>query len=222
VILSLNGHPAADGSLSIPRVGRPTAEFRLAVSGEEAPIQVGQPVSLRFESGETYQMTAFRAQADGAFWRVGLVGGANRIRTRLNAKFYVGVPAYVILRDILSEVGETPGEINAPDLLPAWPRFARAAGQELQTLLARFNLSWRIEPDGRVWIGREAPQPYPETLEALEAAPQWGRYVFALTPALRPGMSLKADVGGFAVSIGMVGDLVHHIGSQLRTEVYVV
>lgn len=221
-MISLNGHPVADGRLTVPRLGRPSAEFRLAVAQESAPIGVGQPASLRFESGEIYQMTAVRAFGDGAFWRVELVGGADRIRGRLTGKFYVGVPAYVIVRDILSEVGEIPGEITAPDLLPAWPRFARSASQELQALLARFNLAWRIEPDGRVWVGRETdPKPYPETLKALEAIPEWGRYVFTLTPALRPGMSLKANVGGFEAVLG-VGDLVHHIGPELRTEVYVV
>jgi len=77
----------------------------------------------------------------------------------------------------------------------------------------------RVQPDGRVWVGREAWPSYPKRLAPIEFDFARGHFWFPLEPGLQPGVRLEGRAAGADVVFGDIERVVHHIG-QYRTEVF--
>ncbi|WP_337869850.1 hypothetical protein [Meiothermus sp.] len=217
-VLLANNAKVSEGHINLPLTGRLTATLRLAA--DNASASRGEAVVLRFESGETFATTCLDVGRDGGFWRLYVVGGAGKLDMRLRPKFYEGVPARTILLDMLQEVGEAPGSLDAPETFARYTRYGYPAWQELRRVLLLLpERNWRIMPDGGVWVGRETWPMFAEELRASRYDFVQRRHWFPLTPALQPGVRLHGVAGGYEAQFGPVERLTHHIGPVLRTEV---
>lgn len=217
--LQFNQTPVASGLLTIPRVGRPTAELLLA---GDRPPDPGSRALLRFEDGTAYQMTVRQSGLRNGFVEVLLVGGADKMQANLPSKDYQGVPASLVVRDLLIEAGETPGHIDLPTVLVRWVRMAGPAHAALHHVMARLpERAWRILPDGTVWAGAEAWPEGPANAVVADSAPARGWYSLLPLPQLQPGVVLRALIEGEQRTLGRVERVVQQIGAKLRTAVYV-
>ncbi|AWR86257.1 hypothetical protein [Meiothermus taiwanensis] len=217
--LTANGIPVSSGVVTIPRIGRPLAELRL---GEEVPLAPGEAVILRFEDGTTYRTTARRGGPSAGITEVFLVGGYDGLSKILPPKDYEGVPASLVVRDLLTEAGEQPGELDLPTVFVRWARRGGTAAEALKAVMARLpDRAWRVLPDGTTWAGAEPWPQGPEGAVVSEAAPQRGWFSLLPTPALRPGVVLKGLWDGQVRELGRVERVIHQIGAKLRTAIYI-
>ena len=215
-LLTANGIPVAEAYLSLPRVGRGVGSLVLGDSEGPAP---GAAVTLKWESGETLACTCVVAQKVRGWWSLSIVLGAGRLSRVLPSRYYEGIPAATVARDILSEAGEAIGEIDLPGILTRYVRREGAAYQQLSALLAGTDRTWRIRPNGKVWIGLDSyPQEGP--VEVVRAHSEAQRYTLGLSPSLLPGVTLSGHVDGEERPLGRVERVAHRVGKQLRTEVW--
>lgn len=211
--LTANGFAASEGVLTIPRLGRAVGEFLLSVPASDSPIAKGAAVALKFQDGTTYQMAAERVGAERGLVRVLLVGGAGGLSKVLKPKFYEDAPATTVAKDVFTEAGEEPGDLDLPGSLKAWVRREGSAYQALRALLLEYpKRAWRIQPDGKAWIGVETWPVGPE-VRIIEARPARGSILLEASPSLMPALDVPA--------VGKVGRVVHQVGAQIQTEVYV-
>lgn len=216
--LFANDIPVSSGIITIPRIGRPLAELRL---GEEA-LEIGEAVTLRFEDGTTYRTTVRRGGPSAGITEVFLVGGYDGLSKILPPKDYEGVPAALVVRDLLTEAGEQPGELDLPTVFVRWARRGGTAAEALKAVMARLpDRVWRVLPDGTTWAGAEAWPQGPEGAVVADAAPQRGWFSLLPMPALRPGVVLRGLWDGQVRELGRVERVIHQIGAKLRTAVYV-
>lgn len=214
-LLSIKSSKISDGQISLPRTGRWVAALRAT-----EPVPLNEPLEMEFESGERLIATCVAAGRQGGFWSLHLVGGAGRLDRALRPKYYEGVPAYLIIRDLLNEVGEAAGEIDGPEVFLRYTRLGYPAWQELRRVLLLLpERGWRVQPDGRVWVGRELWPTYETHLLAVQYDFAQRHFWFALEPGLQPGVRLEGRAAGADVVFGNVERVVHHIG-QYRTEVF--
>lgn len=217
--LTANSIPVSSGVVTIPRIGRPLAELRL---GEEAALETGQAVTLRFEDGTTYRTTVRRSGPGAGTTEVFLVGGSDGLSKILPPKDYQGVPASLVVRDLLTEAGEQPGELDMPTVFVRWARRGGTAAEALKAVMARLpDRAWRVLPDGTFWAGNETWPQGPDGAVVAEAAPQRGWFSLLPMPALRPGVVLRGFWEGQVREMGRVERVIHQIGAKLRTAVYV-
>ncbi|MDX2122965.1 MAG: hypothetical protein SF070_18135 [Gemmatimonadota bacterium] len=220
-ILTANGVAVAEGTLNVPRTGRPAALLSLATA--LPPAEVGGAVTLRFETGQEFAMTCTRTGPEKGGQQVRVVGGRGKLETVLGPRFYQGIPAQLAILDILNEAGETPGAVDAPELFTAYVRQAKPAWVELHRALDLLpGRVWRVRPDGAVFVGRETDATHPETPEVWEAGFGLGRYILPLSPALRVGERLRARYLGQVRDLGRLERVIHRIGPRSQTEVLCV
>lgn len=216
--LTANGIPVSSGVVTIPRIGRFLAELRL---GEEAALETGQAVTLRFEDGTTYRTTVRRSGPGAGTTEVFAVGGYDGLSKILPPKDYQGVPASLIVRDLLTEAGEQPGELDLPTVFVRWARRGGPAAEALKAVMARLpDRAWRVLPDGTFWAGNETWPQGPDGAVVAEAAPQRGWFSLLPMPALRPGVMLRGFWEGQVREMGRVERVIHQVGAKLRTAVY--
>lgn len=216
--LTANNIPVSSGMITIPRIGRPLAELRL---GEVASLAPGEAVILRFEDGTTYRTTVRRSGPSAGATEVFLVGGYDGLSKNLPAKDYQGVPASLVVRDLLVEAGEQPGELDLPTVFVRWIRRSGPASEALKAVMERLpDRAWRLLPDGTTWAGPDAWPQGPEGAVVAEAAPQRGWFSLLPMPPLQPGVVLKGLWEGQVREIGRVERVIHSIGAMLRTVIY--
>jgi hypothetical protein len=159
VYCTANGIPVVSAKLTFPRIGTWVAD--LLVDTEQ-----GLASSVVLEVGGL--------TLNGSVWRSGVaitrtqarvVGGARGLGATLKPRFYRQVPARIVLNDLLSEAGEKLAPSSDPALLSrtlaAWARFEAPASDCLRALVDdELVASWRVLPDGSVWVGAEQ---WPET-----------------------------------------------------------
>jgi hypothetical protein len=215
-LLEANGIPVVEGVVSVPRTGRAVARVRLVEA--DSPVAQGDAVVLAFESGPRHQMTCERAGPGIGGQRLLLVGGAGKLDQTLKPKSYQGIPAKLAILDVLNEVGERPGQIEANQVLTHYIRLGKPAYIELSRVLGEGQI-WRCNPDGTIYVGLEQSLSYPNTPDVLEGDFSMSRFVLPLTPDLRPPMRLEAMFLGKLTALGRVERVDHHIGGRNRTEV---
>jgi hypothetical protein len=194
----LNLFPILRGVVTLPRQGVWHAD--LVIDADEAPT--GQ-VSLRIGSSLTLVGTVL-PQGSGVFAgevRVRVVGGQGRLGTELPPRWYQGAPRELPLRDLCDEAGErlsttTDATLLAEVLSPGWARVRGTASAALGRLLEGTGASWRILPDGSLWVG---PETWPAAtgmadLVVMDEDRSRGRLVVVSeAPTLLPGQTLRGD-----------------------------
>jgi hypothetical protein len=156
--VTVNGLPAISAELTVPRVGVWYADVSLVRSGEATTL--AGVVTL--EVGNTTWMgTVRRAGENRGIITARIVGGADGLMKEVPARAYQGVPVRLPIEELLSEVGEVISPTSDATILSAvlqqWSRSAGGAGSALRALLEIAGAStWRVLPDGTLWIGSES------------------------------------------------------------------
>lgn len=217
-LLTANDIPVIDAHISLSRVGRGAASLALASSAGPAP---GESVILQFGSGQQMRCTCVMGQRVMGRWHAAAVFGSGKLHNINSSRYYEGIPAATVARDILNECGETPGQIDLPGTLTRYVRQSAPAYQQLAALLDGTNRYWRVQDDGSVWIGVDA---YPNVgpVNVLDANPAASRYLLRLNLEVRPGTALIGVLDGLEWPLGNVERVAHWIGRTLRTEVWCV
>ncbi|MCX7802282.1 MAG: hypothetical protein N2313_04590 [Meiothermus ruber] len=215
-LLEANGIPVIEASLSLPRVGRGVGFLSLAAP--QGP-RSGEPVRLRWQDGTEWFCTALRSGLERGSWRLEAVCGAGGLGRVLSRRYYQGIPAATVAKDILTEAGEEPGEIDLPGTFTHYVRPIGTAWELLMALLAGTNRTWRVDLDGRVWIGVDSYPPQ-GPVPVVRARPEARHYTLPLSPELQPGTTLRGVVGGVEQNLGKIERVTHWVGRELRTEVW--
>lgn len=222
-LLTANGLPVSQAYISLPRVGRGVADLVL-VPGDKTPPRAGALVTLTWQEGQphTFVMTCVSAERSRGWWRMRCEMGAGGLGRILPSRYYEGIPAATVVRDILTEAKEKPGDIDLSGILPRYVRREGPAYQQLAALLAGTDRIWRVTPGGEVWVGVDT---FPPTrpYEVLQARREVRAYVLGLTTELLPGVTLwgYVDKQDEPEELGRVERVVHRVGRELRTEVWV-
>lgn len=153
-VLSANGLGVAKAMIHLPEFGRGWVDLTI---DEAVGFAKSDAVLLEFETGETITCTCSDEWLEQGFSSATLRLGANGFGKRIPQKFYEGIPAATVIGDLLREIGEVPGQINAPQILTQWVREAGAAGHALTALCRAINVPWRVGLDGRTNVTRAAP-----------------------------------------------------------------
>ena len=221
MLLALNAQPVVSALLSVPRLGRAVLSARLA--SDDASIAVGAAASLEFDDGSKRAMTITRAVVERGAWSVNAVAGNDGFHKTLIGRAYQSIPSATLIRDILREIGETSGEIDAPEQRNVWIRRTGSAMQALEMILERLpGRIWRVLPNGQVTVKRERWEMHPNVLNVLEANAGEGTYTVALEQALEPGSSVQLLVDGSRIETVRVERCIHSVEPrEQRTEIQV-
>jgi hypothetical protein len=192
-LINANGLNVLGASIQMPRVGVWTMELDL--DGTDAAKATGA-VTLTVGS-VAWKGTAVEVGAYVGRVHARVLGGAGGFGKATKPKFYAAIPARVVATDLLAEGGETLSATSDASLLgtvlPFWTRPAGTVGEGLETLLEDIGATYRVLPDGTVWVGAET---WPKATAAdvvVEAdVPQDSRIVFSSTePTVLPGTTFK-------------------------------
>ncbi|AZF88276.1 hypothetical protein [Meiothermus phage MMP17] len=216
-LLTANKTPVVSAYISIPRIGRGIGDL---IVDREFGLEAGDKITLAWEDGTQYECTVAVGHSDRGRWRMRVEMGAGRMARNLPSRYYEGIPAATVARDIIVEAGETPGDIDLPGTLLRYVRRAAPAYEQLAALLADTGRYWRIEPDGKVKIGIDS---YPNTapIPIINAYPPARRYQLPLTPSLQTGVSLVGLVDDDIMPLGKVERVAHQVSARwIATEVW--
>jgi hypothetical protein len=152
---TLAGYPILSGSVTLPRQGVWHAD--LVIDADAAP---SGPAALGLGAALTLQGTVQRSGIFAGEVRVRVVGGKGLLQTELSPQWYVGAPVSVPLRDLVEGAGEVLSSTCDTGVLgtvlePGWARLSGEAGVALGQLLEGLGATWRVLPDGSVWVGPE-------------------------------------------------------------------
>ncbi len=123
----------------------------------EAPITGAVAIS---DGTNTWRGTVTRSGVVLGVCSALIVGGAGKLGLPVPAKSYVGVPARLVVQDLLAAAGEQADSVSLTrsplrTVLEHWTRAGdpSTAGQELTSLLEHVGATWRVLPSGAVWMG---------------------------------------------------------------------
>jgi hypothetical protein len=136
-----------------------------------------------------------------------LIGGAGGLPTVLEPKGYSQTTVQAVVTDLLSDCGETLSSMSDTSMLSqqlnSWVRLGVPGWQALSALVQATDGTWRVLPDGTIWLGVDAwPNTSLENFELLGYEPQELRAdIYAENPTLLPG---QAFLGGHVASVDHV------------------
>lgn len=128
-----------------------------------------------------------------------IVGGKGKLGEIPGAKHYVGVPASVIAAAVVADVGEVLAQasLGAAGLrrVPTyWTRAGGTAGEELARIVEDVGETWRVLPNGQVWIGTPTWRPTGAITTELDRRGSNRTRTLALDDlALEPGTTVRGE-----------------------------
>lgn len=157
---ALNGSPILDGRLWLPRSGAWTAELTLPDKTSLAP---GQAVTLTPEAGVALAGTLVGAGSFEDATRVRVVGGGGGLGKRQPPKTFRDLALGSVLSDTLGPAGERLAASSASAVtsyrVRAYVRREQPASATLHYWAADRGATWRVLPDGSVWLGADTFAP---------------------------------------------------------------
>jgi hypothetical protein len=204
-----------EGTVTMPRVGAWTAPLTLDAPETFSLSKLEAPALLASGDGSFSLLgTAIRSSVvDGAL-KVLVVAGNGGLHKPVAARAYRQSPAKIIISSLLAEVGEVLSPTSAPLSDPLdWSGEATVADRALSAIVDHLGLSWRVLPDGTVWVGAETWLPFvDETAAELERDAAVGLVRLAVeVPRALPGRMWDGQ---------QVHTVVHTIGASLQTALY--
>lgn len=153
---NLNGDRVLSGELSLPVMGTWVADVRVDADSTE-PL----PRDVVLALGELELHGAVTSGGSyGGVTTARIVGGKGKLATELPSKFYRDSAARVPIGDALRTAGESLAPSSEGVVLDAWltgwARTAGPASSALMAILVATGGTWRVLPDGAVWVGRNA------------------------------------------------------------------
>lgn len=176
---SLAGKDVLGGTIRVPRTGVWSAH--LETDADDIGAFAG-PLALTLGDGAvTWRCSVVRGSL--AFGKVELwvAGGAAGLARSLPGQSYTNVSAAVPIADIVAGAREqlapsTHRHVLSQELR-AWSRMAGPASSQLDRLVDALGATWRVLPDGTLWVGDEtwpdAPAFDYEVLAEHPAAARW-------------------------------------------------
>lgn len=188
-----NGLTLLLGSIRVPRVGVWVAEIEL--DGDDAS-KVSGAVTIEL-GATTWKGTAIESGAFSGRLKARILGGSAGLRKPTKPKFYASIPARVVVGDLLAEGGETLSSTSDAaklgTILPFWTRPAGTVSEGLENVLDEIGASWRVLPDGTVWIGTETwPNAQVKDVHVESEDPKDSKMVIGSEdPSLVPGTTFQ-------------------------------
>lgn len=190
-VVSLSGSPVIAGSLDLPLVG--TWHLECAIGSSTAPV-VGQRVTL-LVGPVPFVGTVVSADSDsGNRVTVRAVGGAGKLGNVLTAKSYTMTSLDVVLVDALTEAGESRSILSdsQTETLEHWTRTEASLSDVLRQVTERVECSWRVLPDGSVWVGAELWLPVTGSYVLESEEPTRSAFTVAVDSAwVLPGVTFR-------------------------------
>lgn len=154
----VNGRLAIEGEIYEPKRGPWTA--RVEVDADEGNIEGAVTLTL---GTATFVGTARGALEQGRYV-LRIVGGADGLKTELDAKYYYQTSFSVVLDDIERATGEILDVAHSDPLvtsalLPRWARLKGAARIALSSLVSERGAFWRITRAGTILIRKDETWP---------------------------------------------------------------
>lgn len=210
---TLGGIPISEGTLSIPRVGRPIFVGSLADSTGPAKRTQANLVL----GDQTWIGTAqWAAQEVRGWWSVRWVGGMNGIGAGYKGKFYRDVKTNVFLQSFIESIGEQYGgsDINNDAYMKRILIMPGTGAEQLEQALTALTAQvWRIKQDGKLYVIRETFPTITTQSQRVAYDPSIRLLILEEDFAIQPGTVLS----GYA----NIERVTHQIsGKKLRTEVH--
>lgn len=193
-LVRLDGLPVTHARISMPRVGVWHAEVALA----QVEAYVQGRATLQFGPNLSLMGTVRRSgSADGAGVLI-LVGGSGNLWKPARAQAYRQAPLRLPLNDLLTTAEEQLADSAHPEvlqtLLPFWVTVGTPISQCLAELMAKADASWRVLPEGTLWVGNESWPDAPSFNHILltELPIQDAFELYSHEPALLPGQTFRS------------------------------
>ncbi len=222
-LVTINDVPVLSGSIAMPLIGVWTAD-----------VVIDQPDGTGFDAGTRVTISSadgaelvgtVAAGRSGSFLdsvHVRVLGGAGGMSRTAQPRSYASPSAYVrdVLNGLASDSGETlsadiPSSVSAAPL-NAWSVMAVPVSQALVTLINAVSegSSWRLLPDGTLWIGTESWPTASPAVDILSQNPVDGTYDLGVnTVSVIPGVTLE--------NVGQVARVEHQIlPEKIRSRVW--
>lgn len=213
-LVTLNGLPVTEATVSMPRAGVWHAQVALAdptaFSGTRATLQFGPRLAL---TGAVRRSAA----PEGAALLL-LIGGAANLSRLSRPQAYLQAPLRLPLNDLLQVAEEDLAQSSEPEVLNQhlshWVVGATPVGISIAALMAQTDAIWRMLPDGTFWVGIEAWPDAPDFKHlVLRERPLDDALVLQTEePAVLPGQSFRGR------HVSYVEHLMQE--DELRTTVY--
>lgn len=211
-VLSVNGIAVLEGELRHARAGAWVAE--VALDGSQAVA--GKVTVTSFDEQLRLVGTVDRGGVFADTPRARIVGGAGGLEKPVEPQSYVSMPVRVVLEDILRAGGETLSPTSDAGVLRTvlsnWARERTTVSMALRALLDTIDATWRVLPDGTVWVGKASWPAAPKfEYEVLDEDLAQDRMVLGVdAPALLAGTTFRDR---------KVSVVRHVVGDAVRTEV---
>lgn len=184
--------------LDLPRFGAASAICEIDTASDEPPTGAASIDFLTTEAVSFVGSIVLPVGKDAPRLgrsRLRWASGVAAMTKTLAGKPYANVAPRLVVEDILSDAGETAGDItSALAALPTqrlWLRPSGPAAQALTRFLSGSGLAWRFSPAGRVDVVQETWPAYTGDALLVRHPDEQGRALYALEqPTLYPGMTL--------------------------------
>lgn len=147
---TVNGFPLTELELCEPATGAWTAQLSCA-----SDVDLVEPIVIRCENGPHEWVGAIVQQrTNKGRAEAYVVGGKNKLRTVVRSRGYRQATAASIVRDIMSDCGETLSPSAKPTgTLAHWARLAHTGADALAAINATTGDAYRVERDGTIYVG---------------------------------------------------------------------
>jgi hypothetical protein len=223
-LVTANDVAVIEGTIVRPLVGVWTADLKLDQGGGTGGFNAGDKVTLKTDTGYSIKGVV-DPNRGGSFLdsvHLRVIGGAGGM-SKLSTPRAFGAGAFVrdVINGLMSDAGDTLSSTTDAGLLGTsiggWSVMGHTVGWNLRALLRIVapSMSWRILPDGTLWIGTETWPSATGTFDAIDQDPADGSYVLGVeAPFVVPGTNI-ADLGNVNRCIDVIS------AGRLRTHVYV-
>lgn len=198
---TLNGLNLITCSIQEPRIG-----VWSAVVDVDTDTTITGNVTITID-GVSWVGTVVKGDQHAGRFHAQVVGGAGKLATQLDAKYYLGVSLSAVLDDLMLGTGETLSSTTDSSIrshsVARWARPQGKASAALKQVADEMSLTWRVLRDGTVWLGTDTFAAVSPTYDEIDKVPGRDSVLIAPdAPTLLPGTTfLSRKVSRVTTSI---------------------
>lgn len=183
---TLNGKDLLTATIQEPLIGYWTATVEV-----DSEAAITGAVSMEID-GVTWVGTVMSGDSYAGRAHAQIVGGAGKLATELDAKYYLGVPLAVVLSDLSAGTGEklsaTIDSAVRNHSVARWSRPQGKASLALKQVADEVSASYRALRDGTLWLGAETWPTVAPKYDEIDKQPGRGSMTIAPdSPTVAPG-----------------------------------